>query len=71
MSQLIVLPPLLAGISIPHLIACAGGTSQNPDTTTLFASLSIVPIRTGVFLSRIHRVRDAILERMGRLNLDR
>lgn len=58
---------LLIGVFIAFLFAVAGDLSVNADTTMLFLYIPVVPVCTGVILSRLYRTRDKLLDRIGTL----
>ena len=58
---------LLIGVFIAFLFAVAGDLSVNEDTTMLFLYIPVVPVCTGVILSRLYRTRDKLLDRIGTL----
>ncbi len=58
---------LLIGVFIAFLFAVAGDLSVNGDTTMLFLYIPVVPVCTGVILSRLYRTRDNLLDRIGAL----
>ena len=58
---------LLIGVFFAFLFAVAGDLSVNGDTTMLFLYIPVVPVCTGVILSRLYRTRDNLLDRIGAL----
>lgn len=58
---------LLIGVFFAFLFAVAGDMSVNGDTTMLFLYIPVVPVCTGVILSRLYRTRDNLLDRIGAL----